>query len=48
MQRKVYRTRLRPERRQEYIEAHRTVSSDLMRRYREAGISVLRCLYTRG
>ena len=40
MQRKVYRTRLKPERRQEYIEAHRNVSSDLMRRYREAGMSL--------
>ena len=40
MQRKVYRTRLKPERRQEYIDAHRNVSSDLMRRYREAGMSL--------
>jgi L-rhamnose mutarotase len=40
MQRKVYRTKLRPERRDEYIQAHRTISSDLMRRYREAGMTV--------
>ncbi len=38
MQRKVYRTRLKPECRQEYIEAHKNVSGDLMRRYREAGM----------
>ena len=38
MQRKVYRTTLKPERRQEYIEAHQNVSTDLMRRYREAGM----------
>jgi L-rhamnose mutarotase len=38
MQRKVYRTRLKPERRQEYIEAHKNVSSDLMRCYRDAGM----------
>jgi L-rhamnose mutarotase len=40
MQRKVYRTKLRPERRDEYLQAHRNVSSDLMRRYRDAGMSV--------
>jgi L-rhamnose mutarotase len=38
MQRKVYRTTLKPERRQDYIEAHKHVSSDLMRRYRNAGM----------
>ena len=38
MERRVYLTQVRPERRQEYIEAHRNVSSDLMRRYREAGM----------
>jgi L-rhamnose mutarotase len=38
MQRKVYRTRLKPERRQDYIDAHQAVSSDLMRRYQEAGM----------
>jgi len=37
--RKVYRARLKPERRQEYIYAHRSVSKDLMRRYREAGMA---------
>jgi L-rhamnose mutarotase len=40
MQRKVYRTKLRPERRDEYIAAHRNVSGDLMRRYRQAGVTV--------
>ena len=38
MQRKVYRTRLKPECRQQYIEAHKNVSGELMRRYREAGM----------
>ena len=38
--RKVYRTRLKPERRQDYVEAHRKVSSDLMRRYRDAGMTL--------
>jgi L-rhamnose mutarotase len=38
MQRKIYQTRLKPERRQEYIDAHRKVSADLMRRYRDAGM----------
>jgi L-rhamnose mutarotase len=37
---KVYLTKLKPERRADYIEAHRNVSSDLMRRYREAGMRV--------
>ena len=40
MQRKVYRTRLKPECRQEYIDAHKNVSSELMRRYRDAGMRV--------
>src|SRR5262245_36545778 len=40
MSRKVYRTRLKPERRDDYIQAHKNVSSDLMRRYREAGMTV--------
>ncbi|HYP04620.1 MAG TPA: L-rhamnose mutarotase [Bryobacteraceae bacterium] len=40
MQRKIYRTRLRPEYREAYIEAHRNISSDLLRRYRDAGVSV--------
>ena len=39
LQRKVYRTTLRPERRAEYIEAHRTFSKDLLRRYRDAGMT---------
>ena len=38
MQRKVYRTKLRPERRDEYIQAHRKVSSELMLRYKQAGM----------
>jgi L-rhamnose mutarotase len=37
---KVYLTKLKPERRADYIEAHHNVSSDLMRRYREAGMRV--------
>ena len=40
MQRKVYRTKLRPERRDEYIQAHRNFSSDLMRRYKDAGMTI--------
>lgn len=40
MQRKVYRTKLRPERRQEYIDAHRNLSDDLMRRYKDAGMGL--------
>jgi L-rhamnose mutarotase len=40
MQRKVYRTKLRPERRDEYIQAHRGVSTDLLRRYKEAGMTI--------
>jgi L-rhamnose mutarotase len=36
----VYRTKLRPERRDEYIQAHRSISSDLMRRYRDAGMTL--------
>ena len=39
MERKVYRTKLRPERRHEYIEAHRTFSRELLRRYSAAGIT---------
>jgi L-rhamnose mutarotase len=31
---------LKPERRQEYIEAHKNVSTDLMRRYRESGMNL--------
>ena len=38
MRPRVYLTKLKPERRADYIEAHRNVSSDLMRRYREAGM----------
>ena len=38
MRPKVYLTKLKPERRADYIEAHRNISSDLMRRYREAGM----------
>jgi len=37
---KVYRTTLKPERRQEYIDAHHNVSPDLMRRYKDAGITL--------
>jgi L-rhamnose mutarotase len=40
MSRKLYLTKLKPERRDEYIEAHKNVSRDLLRRYREAGITV--------
>ena len=41
MHRKVYRTKLKPEeRRDEYIQAHRNFSSDLMRRYKDAGMSI--------
>lgn len=40
MSRKVYRTRLKPERRDDYIQAHKNVSSDLMRRYKEAGMTL--------
>lgn len=40
MQRRVYRAKLRPERKQEYIDAHRNVSADLMRRYRDAGMAL--------
>ena len=36
----VYLTKLKPECRADYIEAHRNVSSDLMRRYRDAGMRV--------
>jgi L-rhamnose mutarotase len=38
MQRRIYKTKLKPERRHEYIEAHRNFSSELMRRYRDAGM----------
>jgi L-rhamnose mutarotase len=38
MQRKIYRTKLRPERRAEYLQAHQNFSRDLMRRYRDAGM----------
>jgi L-rhamnose mutarotase len=38
MQRRIYKTKLRPERRHDYIEAHRNFSSELMRRYRDAGM----------
>ena len=37
---KVYRTRLRPERRDEYIRAHQDVASDLLHRYRDAGMKL--------
>lgn len=47
MRRKVYRTRLKSDRRQEYIDAHRNVSADLMRRYREAGMASC-AVYLRG
>lgn len=40
MLRKVYRTRLKPDRRDDYIQAHRDFSAELMRRYREAGMIV--------
>ena len=40
MQRRIYKTKLKPERRQEYIEAHRNFSSELMRRYRDAGMKL--------
>ena len=40
MSRKVYRTRLKPERRGDYIQAHKNVSSGLMRRYQEAGMTL--------
>lgn len=38
MSRKVYLTKLRPEFREQYIEAHRKVSRELLRRYQEAGM----------
>jgi L-rhamnose mutarotase len=40
MQRRIYKTKLKPDRRQEYIEAHRNFSSELSRRYRDAGMKV--------
>jgi L-rhamnose mutarotase len=40
MQRKVYRTKLRPERRDEYIEAHRKFSPELLKLYKDAGLTV--------
>jgi L-rhamnose mutarotase len=40
MQRRIYKTKLRPDRRQEYIDAHRNFSSELMRRYRDAGMKL--------
>lgn len=38
MERKVYLTKLRPEYREEYLQAHRTVSQELLRRYKAAGM----------
>lgn len=38
MQRTVYITRLRPEYREQYIEAHRNVPRELLEKYRGAGI----------
>ncbi len=35
---KTYIAGVRPEHRQAYIDAHRTPNSDLMRRYKEAGM----------
>lgn len=40
MHRRVYRTKLKPERRDEYIRAHQNISADLMRRYSEAGMKL--------
>ena len=38
MQRRVYTTKLKPERREEYLLAHQQVNPELMRRYRQAGM----------
>lgn len=38
MSRKVYVTKLRPEFREQYIEAHRHVAGEILHRYREAGM----------
>ena len=40
MQRKVFRTKLKPERREEYLEAHRTFSPELAKIYQDAGLKV--------
>ena len=39
MERKVYLARLKPERRQDYIDAHQRVNPRLLERYRAAGIA---------
>ena len=39
MQRKVYLTKLKPEYREQYIEAHRQVAEELLRRYRDSGMT---------
>ena len=42
METKVFVARLRPERKEEYIEAHNSFSSELRARYRAAGIHQIR------
>jgi L-rhamnose mutarotase len=39
MERRVYVTRLKPEYRDQYLEAHRNVPPDVLRRYKEAGMT---------
>lgn len=38
MQRRVYRTSVRPEFRQQYVDAHKEFPGELLRRYRKAGM----------